>query len=60
MAEVPYSCIGTLTIVRQEETPKVGSLILIGLGPISNGHTTNTRIGLNNSIISIRLTMTYF
>ena len=49
---------GIPTIVGQEETPQVGSLLLIGLGPISRGHTLKTGICLSNSTISIRVIVT--
>ena len=58
MDEVPHSCIGTPTLVGKEETPWVMSFLPVGLGPISDGHTPNTRIGFANSRISVRLTMT--
>ena len=60
MAEKPCSCIRTQTIVGQEDTPQVGSLLPVGLGTISNGHTPNTRIYVNNSRISLMVIMTYF
>ena len=58
--EAPCSCIGTPTIVGQEETSQIGSLLPVGLGPISDGRTPNTRIGITNSKISIRVIMACF
>ena len=60
MVEVPCSCIGTLTIVDQEETPQVESLLPVSLGPIYDGDTPSIRIYINNSRISIRVIMTWF
>ena len=58
MVEVPCSCIGTLTIVGQEDTPQVGSLLPMGLGPISDGRTSITIIGVTNSRINVRVITT--
>ena len=58
MAVVPCSSIGTPIIVGQEDTSKIGSFLPVGLGPISDGHTPNTRISITNSRISIRVMMT--
>ena len=55
---VPYSCIGTPNIVSQEDTPQVGSLLPIGLNPISDGHIPNARICISNSRIGVRAIMT--
>ena len=52
---MPCTCIITPTLVGWEDTSQVGSLLPITLGPISNGHTPNTRIYVSNSIISIRV-----
>ena len=41
------------TIVGQEHTPQVGSLLPVGLGTISNEHTPKTRICMINSIIGV-------
>ena len=51
--EVPCTYIGTPTIVGQEDTPQVGSLLPVGLDPISDGCTPNTIICIRNSIINI-------
>ena len=56
--EVPCSCMGTLTIAGWEYTPQVGSLLLVGLSPISNGCTLNTRIYITNSIVSVKVIIT--
>ena len=41
------------TIVGQEDTPQVGSLLPVSLGTISNEHTPTTRICMINAIIGI-------
>ena len=51
-------CIGTLTIVGQEETPQVGIFQPVDLGPISNRRTFNVGICIRNFRISFRLIMT--
>ena len=48
VAKVLCSCIGIPTIVKQEDSPQVGSLLPVGLGPISNGSNSNTRISIIN------------
>ena len=58
MDKAPCTYIGTTTIVGQEETPHVVSLFAVGLGPIFDEHTPNTRIGVTNSRINVRVTMT--
>ena len=55
---MPCTYIRTLTIVGQEDTPQVGSLLPVGLGSISDGHTPNVRISVTNSRISVRVIMT--
>ena len=54
----PCSCIGMLTIIGQEDTPKVRSLLPVGLGPIYNRHAPNIRISIINSRINVRVIMT--
>ena len=57
-AEVPCNCIGhTPTIVERVGTPQVGSLLPISLGPVSDGCTPVTRIGISNSRLSVRVIM---
>ena len=58
VAEVSFTYIRTLNIVGWEDTPQVRSLMPVGLGPISDGHTPNTRSDIINSRISIRVIMT--
>ena len=58
MVEVPYSCMGILTTVEQEDIPQVESLLPISLSPISNGHKPNIRISNTSSKISFRVRMT--
>ena len=41
------------TIVGREDTPQAGSLLLVGLGTISNEHTPTTRICMINAIIGV-------
>ena len=41
------------TIVGREDTPQVGSLLLVGLGTISNERTPTTRICVINAIIGV-------
>ena len=60
VAEAPCCFIRILTTVEQEENPQVGSLLLISLGPISNGYTHNTKTWIRNSRISIGVIMIYF
>ena len=60
VAKMPCSCIGTPIKVGREDTTQVGSLLLVGLGPISNGCTLNTRICVSNSRISVRAIITQF
>ena len=55
---MPCSCIETLTIVEQEDTPQVGSLLPIGQDPISNGYFPNTGISISNSRKSVGVMMT--
>ena len=55
-----YSCIETPTIVGQEESPKVRSLLPVGQGSISDRHTLNTRISIKNTSINVRATLTSF
>ena len=42
------------TIVGREDPPKVGSLLLIGLGTISDERSLTTRICMINAIIGVR------
>ena len=56
--EAPCSCIETPTIVGQEVTPQVASLLAVDLGPISNGCKPNIGIGVTTSIISVRVVIT--
>ena len=58
MAEMPCSYIEILTIVGQEDTSQFGSLLAVGLGPISNGHTFYTSICIRNSRIYVLGIMT--
>ena len=51
-------CIGTPIIVGQEDTPQVGSILPIGLGPISYRHTPDIRISVINFRISAMVIMT--
>ena len=51
---MPYSCKGILTIFGKEDTPQVGSFLPVGLDPISDGCTPNTRICISNSRIDVR------
>ena len=37
--EAPCTCIGTPTTVGWEDTPQLGNLLPVGLGPISNERT---------------------
>ena len=41
------------TIVGQEDTPQVGSLMPVGLGTISDEHTPTTMICVINAIIGV-------
>ena len=56
--KAPCSFIGILSIVGHLDTLQVGSLLPIGLGPISDGCTSSTRICVNNSRISVRIIST--
>ena len=60
MAEAPDNCVELPAIVGWENTPQVGSLLPVGLGPISKGCTPNTRICIGKSRISVRAIMTKF
>ena len=60
IAEKPCSWLGTLTIVGQEETPKVGSLLLVGQSSITDRCIPNIRTYVYNSRISTRVKITYF
>ena len=42
-----------LTIVEREDTPQVGSLLLVGLGTISDERIPTTRICMINDIIGV-------
>ena len=50
---MPCSLTGALTIAGWEDTHQVGSLLPLGLGTISDGHTPTTRIWVINSIIGV-------
>ena len=47
-------------MVGWEDTPQVGSFLLVSLGPISDVSTFYIRIGITNSRISARVIMTQF
>ena len=58
IAEASNSKVGILTMVGQEDTPKVGSLLPVGLSAITDRHNPNTKICMSNSRISFRVLIT--
>ena len=53
IAEVHCSFMGTYTIVGWQGAPKVGRLLPIGQNPITDKHTSNSRVCIIDSKISI-------